>query len=94
MKKLFALFVVLFAAMLPEMALAGTGGTEFSSAYSLVTGWVQGELGRLLAISLLIVGVGMGIVKQSVMAAVPAIGAGLVVNVAPTIIGLLVTAVI
>lgn len=94
MKKIHVLLALMAAMLLPQIALAGTGGTEFSSAYTLVTGWVQGELGRLLAISLLIVGVGMGIVKQSVMAAVPAIGAGLVVNVAPTIIGLLVTAVI
>lgn len=94
MKKTHILLALMAAMLLPEMAMAGTGGTEFSSAYTLVTGWVQGELGRLLAISLLIVGVGMGIVKQSVMAAVPAIGAGLVVNVAPTIIGLLVTATI
>ena len=94
MKKTHILLAQMAAMLLPEMAMAGTGGTEFSSAYTLLTGWIQGELGRLLAISLLIVGVGMGIVKQSVMAAVPAIAAGLVVNVAPTIIGLLVTAVI
>lgn len=94
MKKTHILLALMAAMLLPEMAMAGTGGTEFSSAYTLLTGWIQGELGRLLAISLLIVGVGMGIVKQSVMAAVPAIAAGLVVNVAPTIIGLLVTAVI
>jgi len=94
MKRTSILLAIVAAMLIPQVAMAGTGGTEFSSAYTLLTGWIQGELGRLLAISLLIVGVGMGIVKQSVMAAVPAIAAGLVVNVAPTIIGLLVTAVI
>ncbi len=79
---------------LPELALAGTGGTEFSPAYTLITGWMQGELGRLIAAGLLVTGVAMGIVRQSVVAAVPAIAAALVFAVGPTVIGAIITATI
>ncbi len=86
------LIATLFAAIGIGAAVAGTGGTEFTAAYTTLTGWLSGDLGRLLAVGLLIVGLAMGIVRQSIVAAVPAIGAALVVNVAPTIIGAVVTA--
>jgi conjugal transfer pilus assembly protein TraA len=78
----------------PSLSYAGNGGTEFTIAYTTITGWLQGDLGRLLAASLLVVGLVMGVVRQSIMAAVPAIACGLVATVAPTIIGAVVTAVI
>lgn len=86
------LTVVAIAASSPS--IAGTGGTEFNSAYTTITNWLQGDLGRLIAASLLVVGLVMGVVRQSIMAAVPAIACGLVATVAPTIIGAVVTAVI
>ncbi|MGH8241005.1 MAG: TraA family conjugative transfer protein [Steroidobacteraceae bacterium] len=80
--------------VLSNVSFAGTGGTEFNSAYTTITDWLQGDLGRLIAASLLVVGLVMGVVRQSIMAAVPAIACGLVATVAPTIIGAVVTAVI
>lgn len=80
--------------VLPGQGFTGTGGTEFSAAYTTITEWLQGDLGRLIAASLLIVGLVMGVVRQSIMAAVPAIACGLVATVAPTIISAVVTAVI
>ena len=80
--------------ILPGLGFTGTGGTEFSPAYTTITDWLQGDLGRLIAASLLIVGLVMGVVRQSIMAAVPAIACGLVATVAPTIISAVVTAVI
>ncbi|MFL6600817.1 MAG: TraA family conjugative transfer protein [Steroidobacteraceae bacterium] len=86
--------LVVLTLFVPAMSFAGTGGTEFNSAYTTLTGWLQGDLGRLLAAALLVVGLVMGVVRQSIMAAVPAIACGLVATVAPTIIGAVVTAVI
>jgi conjugal transfer pilus assembly protein TraA len=80
--------------VLSNVSFAGTGGTEFNPAYTTITDWLQGDLGRLIAASLLVVGLVMGVVRQSIMAAVPAIACGLVATVAPTIIGAVVTAVI
>lgn len=86
--------LVIASVALPGVSMAGTGGTEFNSAYTTITAWLQGDLGRLIAASLLVVGLVMGVVRQSIMAAVPAIACGLVATVAPTIIGAVVTAVI
>jgi conjugal transfer pilus assembly protein TraA len=88
-----AVFAVL-CLTLSSASFAGTGGTEFTSAYTTLTGWLQGDLGRLIAASLLVVGLVMGVVRQSIMAAVPAIACGLVATVAPTVIGAVVVAVI
>jgi conjugal transfer pilus assembly protein TraA len=82
----------LCALLSPTLSLAGNGGTEFASAYTTITTWLQGDLGRLIAVSLLIVGLIAGVIRQSIMAAVPAIACGLVATVAPTIIGAVVTA--
>jgi conjugal transfer pilus assembly protein TraA len=84
--------IVVLALLCPTITLAGTGGTEFTTAYTTITTWLQGDLGRLIAASLLIVGLIMGVVRQSIMAAVPAIACGLVATVAPTIISAVVTA--
>lgn len=87
-------FLGICALALPVTSFAGTGGAEFNTAYTTITNWLQGDLGRLIAAALLVVGLVMGVVRQSIMAAVPAIACGLVATVAPTIIGAVVTAVI
>lgn len=86
--------LVVMSFVAPDVSFAGTGGAEFNGAYTTITNWLQGDLGRLIAASLLVVGLVMGVVRQSIMAAVPAIACGLVATVAPTIIGAVVTAVI
>lgn len=89
-----ALWLLCALVALPSLSFAGTGGTEFAPAYTTISTWLQGDLGRLIAVALLIVGLVMGVVRQSIMAAVPAVACGLVATVAPTIIGAVVTAVI
>jgi conjugal transfer pilus assembly protein TraA len=86
--------VPLALALLPDLALAGAGGAEFNSAWVTLQSWLTGDLGRVIAAGLLLVGLSIGIVRQSVMAAVPAIASGLALNLAPTIISAIVTAVI
>lgn len=93
--KLLSLFTFAITCLaLSSTSFAGTGGTEFTPAYTTLTGWLQGDLGRLIAASLLVVGLVMGVIRQSIMAAVPAIACGLVATVAPTVIGAVVVAVI
>lgn len=91
-KKNFALFCALM--LLTSAVFAGTEGEEFQTTYELLVGWMEGYLGRIIAITLLIVGLAMGAVKQSVIAAVPAIAAALILSVGPTIIGAIVGATI
>lgn len=79
--------VGLTALLVPALALAGGGGTgDFGDAYDQLVQWAEGDLGRVITVGLLVVGLAAGIVRQSVMAAVPAAGAGLALSVGPGII--------
>ena len=76
----------------PELALAGAGGAEFQGAYDMLTGWMTGILGRIIAITFIVVGLVAGVMRQSIMGFVVGIAAGLGVFVAPDIIDNIVTA--
>ena len=52
------------------LVVAGDGGTEFDAVYDMLEGWATGTLGKIIALSALIVGIGFGLVRQSVIAAV------------------------
>ena len=88
------LALALGMAALPEMALAGTGGTEFSDIYTLLSGWAKGTLGKVIAIGVFLVGVTAGIVQQSLMAAAVGIGAALVMYFGPGVIENILTALV
>jgi conjugal transfer pilus assembly protein TraA len=88
-----AVFALLaFAVLAPEAVLAGAGGAEFQGAYTMLTGWMTGILGRIIAITFIIVGLVAGVMRQSIMGFVVGIAAGLGVFVAPDIIDSIVTA--
>ena len=89
---LFACAVATVVALPLVSAHAGTGGTEFDTFYDTIVDWAQGSLGKALALSMFLVGIGMGVVRGSVIAAVPAIGGALGLFIAPTIIDAIVTA--
>lgn len=87
------LAVALFS--LSDLAQAGTGGSsEFGNIYTLLTGWLQGMLGRILAVTFLLVGLVSGVMRGSMMGLVLGIACGLGVYTAPTVINNIVTAVI
>ena len=76
-------------------AEAGTGGSsEFGNIYALLTGWLQGMLGRILAVTFVTVGLVSGIMRGSMMGLVLGIACGLGVYTAPTVIDNIVTATI
>ena len=81
------------AILLPVAAAqAGAGGTEFDPFYDTIVDWAQGSLGKALALAMFIVGIGMGVVRGSVVAAVPAVSGALGLFIAPTIIDAIMTA--
>ncbi len=90
---LMALASLLFMLMAND-AMAGTAGTEFSTVWSLLTGWVEGLLGRIIAIVCVIVGLVAGVVRGSIMGFVLGIASGVGLFAAPTIITNIVTATI
>lgn len=71
-------------------AFAGSDA-DFEDVFQLLSDWSQGSLGKLVSLAAVIVGVGIGIVKQSIMAAVIGIAMAVVVQYAPTIIGSIVS---
>lgn len=74
------------AATAPMTALAGAGGTEFTQVYDQLTGWSNGTLGKVLGIAALLVGLGVGVIKQSVIAAVVGIAMALTAGFGPGVI--------
>jgi conjugal transfer pilus assembly protein TraA len=73
-------------------ATAGTTGTEFSALYTLLTGWMTGFLGRVVAVIFIIIGVIAGAARQSIMGFVLGIAAGVGMFLAPAIVDGVVTA--
>lgn len=86
------LAVIATALMVSHLTLAGTGGTEFGSLYTLLSGWMTGTLGRIVAVIFIIIGVIAGAARQSIMGFVLGIAAGVGMFLAPTIIDAVVTA--
>lgn len=74
------------AATIPMQAMAGAGGGEFTQVYDQLTGWSNGILGKVLGVSALLVGLGVGVIKQSVIAAVVGIAMALTAGFGPGVI--------
>lgn len=68
------------------------GGTEFEDIWTLIQGWSQGVLGRILALGALIVGIAFGLIRQSVVAAVVGISMAIIFQYGPDVIEGVVTA--
>jgi conjugal transfer pilus assembly protein TraA len=80
------------ALLAPALVQAGTGGTEFNSLYTLMTGWMQGTMGRLIAVATGTLGILAGMYRGSLMLGLSGIGAAVMMFFLPTIIGGIVTA--
>ena len=65
---------------------AGTGGTEFAAMWTTLQGWVEGTLGRVVTTAMVLVGIGIGVARQSLMAFVVGVGGGLGLYATPGII--------
>ena len=75
-------------------AFAGTTGTEFQSMYTTLLNWVNGYLGKSIAIAAFILGAGIGIARSSPIPALVGVVFALFMVYVPTIIDGVMTAVI
>lgn len=91
---LFTAIVSLLAMVVPEMAAAAAADTSFTQAVTTVEGWATGSLGKLVSVTFLVVGIVMGVMRQSIFAAVPAIACALAMSIGPGILDGLFTATI
>lgn len=80
------------AVVVAGAAVAGTGGTEFDAVVLQLTDWLEGGLGQVLAIAALAVGLGIGVIQQSVMAVVVGISMSIAVFYGPAVLTGIITA--
>ncbi|KZL22688.1 TraA family conjugative transfer protein [Pseudovibrio sp. Ad37] len=85
---------VLFVAVQPDAAHAGTGGTEFDEVWEALKDWIEGTLGRVVAGAMILVGIVSGVARQSLMAFAVGIGGGMGLNYSPTVVESIMTATI
>lgn len=83
--------LVVTAAGLPADALAATQGAEFNGVYDLVKAWSVGGLGKVISLAFLLVGLAIGVLRCSVLAAVSTIAAAVALLLGPSIIDALFT---
>ena len=73
-------------ALVASASHAGSSGQEFEEAYNTLTGWIDGFLGRALAIAFLIVGLFMGIARQNLISCGVSIAVAFGLVVTPTVL--------
>ena len=86
LKKAKAAIIVTSLSFYAQSALALEHSDDFKSLYDQLLGWAGGTLGKSIALLFLLIGLGTGLARGSIYAAVVAIAAGLSLVIAPTII--------
>lgn len=68
-------------------AIAATGtNADFDAVNTKLKAWMEGSLGKTFALGSLATGLGIGIVKQSVMSVVTGVGIALAASVGPGVL--------
>lgn len=75
-------------------AMAAQTGTEFQGIATKIQGWTEGYLGLTLALAAFLIGLAVGLVKQTVLPAIIGIGVALFAVFGPGIIASFFTGVI
>ncbi len=86
--------IALTALVASSPVFAGTDGTEFQDLYTMVKGWTNGYLGRSIALVFLLIGLGVGVIRGSIISAVGCIAAAMCLLIAPSVIESIISAVI
>lgn len=69
-----------------DASLAGAGGAEFDDVWTTVKDWTQGTLGRIASGGMVLVGIIMGIARQSLMPFATGVGGAMGLYNSPTVI--------
>ena len=91
-KSVLGLFAFIGAMMLLNQANAGADSQEFTQVYQKLTDWAQGTLGKILALTCIIVGTAFTISRGTLIYAVIGIAMCLVLYNAPSVIDGILTA--
>ena len=69
----------------------GTTSAEFDDLWNMLVGWSSGSLGKIISLAAVIVGIGAGLLRQSVAAAVIGISMAVIFQWGPGIIDSVIT---
>lgn len=78
--------LLIIGMIVPDLAFAQSSGEEFESIYATIRGWMTGTFGKLISLAAILVGLTIGVVKQSAMAAVIGVAIALVLVYSPGVI--------
>lgn len=67
-------------------AAAGTNSADFDTIVTLITEWLEGSLGKVLALASLAVGLAIGVSQQSIMAVLVGVAMALAVSFGPSVL--------
>ena len=73
-------------ALTVNVAMAATTGQEFKGLADMVTGWSEGYLGMALGLTAFLIGLAVGLMKQTIMPCIVGLGVGLAATLGPGII--------
>lgn len=88
-KKIFVTLATLSLALVAvQEASAATSMAPdaFDALYATIAGWCKGTLGKSISLAFLVIGLSLGIIRGSIVAAVTCIAASLSLMIAPTIL--------
>ncbi|QSV17660.1 TraA family conjugative transfer protein [Photobacterium ganghwense] len=86
LRNLSFMFVLALLMLASRDAMAGNAGTEFDDVWTTLKDWTQGSLGRIVAGSMILVGLVGGIARQNIMAFATGIGGGMGLYNSPKIV--------
>lgn len=85
-----ATFLLLALAIFASASYAtgtGDGLTDFDGIWNRIQGWISGTLGKVIAGSMILVGIATGIARQSLMAFIGGIGLAYVPEILGSVFG-------
>lgn len=77
---------VVALALTANLAMAATTGAEFKGLADMVSGWSEGYLGMALGLTAFLIGLAVGLMKQTIMPCIVGLGVGLAATLGPSII--------
>ncbi len=89
-----AAVAVTLGTVMSTSALAAKTGPEFKTVSDMLQAWTEGYLGLAIALAAFIIGLAVGLMKQTIMPCIVGIGVALASTLGPKIIISLFTAVI
>lgn len=82
-----------FGLMAPD-AFASATNNDFSDLWDMLEGWSSGSLGKSISLMFLLVGLGIGVIRGSIIGAVGCVAAAIALFLGPQIIDTIFTALI